>query len=127
MDPFDDRRIEDVRGEPIDELRYITRFILDKLFTGLPLEFWRHLRVARREVRMAVVVLLRALADLLEHIDEFDEAARPANVSKQRGKIDLDITPEPPTSSSRPAWDEVASPNPPATPPSRQRGKISLD
>ena len=127
MDPFDDRRIEDVRGEPTDELRYITRFILDKLFSGLPLEFWRHLRAARREVRMAVVVLLRALADLLEHIDEFDAAAKPANVSRQRGKINLNIAPEAPEAGSRPSWEDVAAPSPSATPPSRQRGKISLD
>ncbi len=127
MDPFDDRRIEDVRGEPVDELRYVTRFILDKLFTGLPLEFWRHLRAARREVRMAVVVLLRALADLLEHIDEFDEAERAATVSKQRGKINLDIALEPSDTANRPTWDEVAATAPPPTSPSRQRGKISLD
>ncbi|MFN8500013.1 MAG: hypothetical protein U0641_19335 [Anaerolineae bacterium] len=127
MDPFDDKRIEDVRGEPADELLYITRFILEKLFTGLPREFWRHLRAARREVRMAVVVLLRALADLLEHIDELEDAARRESVSKQRGKINLDISSEPPDSDARPPWEPPTPPPPAAPPPSRQRGKINLD
>ncbi|MFN8475587.1 MAG: hypothetical protein U0822_25625 [Anaerolineae bacterium] len=127
MDPFDNRRIEDVRGEPADELLFITRYILEKLFTGLPREFWRHLRAARREVRMAVVVLLRALADLLEHLDEFEETARAESVSKQRGKINLDISAEPPDKATRPPWEAPEPPSPTEAPSSRQRGKISLD
>ncbi len=126
-------RIDEVRGEPLDELKFLSHLLVDRFYEKLPPEFWQHARAARHELRLALIILLRAA---LEHLSrELEEEKNAPPVSAQRGKIVVEaaFAPPPPP---------AAAPPPPAPAPSllternpvplngnasRQRGKISLD
>lgn len=129
MDQHDQRRIEDVRGEPLDELRFLSHLLMERLHDTLPPEFWQHARQARKEMRAALLILLRAAIDHLAR-EEADADVGP--VSAQRGKIDLDrAEPAPPPSSNGaiPHTEDTDRPALPIAPtrPSRQRSKITLE
>ena len=132
MDHPTHSRIEDVRGEPLDEVCFLSQMLIDRLYHKLPPEFWQHTNQARKEMRAALLVLLRAAIEHLAHELEEDEDKPP--VSAQRGKIQLDPVDSPL------ATNGVASTAPAAPPPpqpsalspqpssvSRQRNKIALE
>lgn len=129
MDQHDQRRIEDVRGEPMDELRFLSHLLKDRLQDTLPPEFWQHARLARKEMRAALLILLRAAID---HLARENAEGETAPVSAQRGKINLDITATDPPPSPNGVPLHTADERYDATPSkstrtSRQRVKIALE
>ena len=130
MDHHTHSRIEDVRGEPLDEVCFLSHMLIDRLYHKLPPEFWQHTNQARKEIRAALLVLLRAAIEHLTHELEEDEDKKP--VSTQRGKIQLDPGDTPPAPNGTPPPAPAPPPAPTFTPldpssVSRQRRKISLD
>lgn len=130
-EPYE-RRINEVRGEPLDEVRFLSHLAVDTVYDRLPPEFWHHLKTARAEVREALLVLLRAWIEYLSR--EADEERGP--VSRQRGKIVVADTAPTSTEAAAPApLDAVNGNGPPhaeftpapAATVSRQRAKIGLD
>ena len=131
MDHPTNGRVEDVRGEPIDEFHFLSHLLIDRLYQKLPPEFWQHTKQARKEMRAALLVLLRAAIEhVVRELEEEDEAKSP--VSAQRGKIRLD------PADTSPAPNGAATPAPAPPPPtpfippapaatSRQRKKIALE
>lgn len=128
MDHHTHSRIEDVRGEPLDEVCFLSHMLIDRLYHKLPPEFWQHTNQARKEMRAALLVLLRAAIEHLAHELGEDEGKPP--VSTQRGKIQLDpLDTAPPTNgvASTPP-PSSASPSPPLpSTVSQQRKKIALE
>lgn len=128
MDDPMNRRIDEVRGDPLDEVRFLSHLVVDRVYDRLPPEFWQHLRTASAEVREALIVLLRAWLEYLTREAEADAAP----VSRQRGKIDLVAADEPPTDTAAPSAVPNGYTQPtdftPAPPKavSRQRTKIDL-
>ena len=130
MDHPTHTRVEDVRGEPLDELHFLSHMLADRLYHKLPPEFWQHTKQARKEMRAALLVLLRAAIEHLAHELEDDEDKSP--VSAQRGKIQLDVH-----ESATPTNGASAATAPPPSPPpsipldpasvSPQRKKIALE
>lgn len=124
MNDHDSRRVEDVRGEPIDELRFIVHLLYERLHDSLPPEFWQHARLARKELRAALLILLRAAVEHLAREDAEDQAEP---VSEQRGKIEIDLaSPPAPSTNGAHAPDETLPPSMTGAPISPQRSKISL-
>ena len=129
MDQHTNCRVEDVRGELQDEVRFLSHLLFDRVYHKLPPEFWQHTKQARKEMRAALLILLRAA---IEHVarELEEEAEHGPPVSAQRGKIQLDpvVTP-PPTngvaSAPAPAPPTFVPPDPATT--SRQRKKIALE
>lgn len=129
MDDLNERRIEDVRGEPMDEVRFLSHLVMDRFYDRLPPEFWQHLKTARAELREAIVALLRAW---LEYLTREEEAER-GPVSRQRGKIVVEeasaevapLAPPPVAVNGHVPRGQFAPPPPKAV--SRQRAKISLE
>jgi hypothetical protein len=121
-----DQRIDDVRGEPLDELRFLTQALVGRLQHTLPDDFWRHVNLARKEMRLALVILLRAAVDHLAREDADKGDGGP--VSAQRGKIVLE--PVEPSEPSPNGHHVAESPRTEKTIPgdrvSGQRGKIAL-
>ena len=122
MDQPEEPRIEVVRGEPIDEIKFLILWAWEQFRDTLPAEFWEHLGEARHELRAALIVLLKYALERLRR----EEEAEKAHISKQRGKIDIDPHYTPP-SASPPLAARRDSPRPDPTKTSRQRGKIQLD
>jgi len=83
MDEPDGRRIDEVRGEPWDEMRFLSHLVVERVYDRLPSEFWLHLNTARTEVREALLVLLRAWVEYLSR----EEGAERGTISGQRGRI----------------------------------------
>ncbi|MCW5848991.1 MAG: hypothetical protein KIT87_02820 [Anaerolineae bacterium] len=130
MDHHTDRRLEDVRGEPRDELHFLSHMLIDRLYHKLPPEFWQHTNQARKEIRAALLVLLRAAIEHLTHELEEDEDKKP--VSTQRGKIQLDPMDTPPATNGAAAAPPAPTVPPPSIPldpssVSRQRKKLTLE
>lgn len=122
MNQPEDSRVEDVRGEPIDEIKFLIQWAWEQFKDVLPADFWEHLGEARHELRAALIVLLKYALERLRR----EEEAEKAHISKQRGKIDIDplYTPPPPTP---PLTAKRDNPLPDSGKASRQRGKIQLD
>ena len=122
--------VEDVRGEPLDEVNFLSHLLIERLYNKLPPEFWQHTKQARKEMRAALLVLLRAAIAHLAHELEDEEDQPP--VSAQRGKIQLDPGDTAPATNGTPPSAPPPPPAPTFTPldpssVSRQRRKISLD
>ncbi len=129
MDEPDGRRIDEVRGEPWDEMRFLSHLVVERVYDRLPSEFWLHLNTARTEVREALLVLLRAWVEYLSR----EEGAERGTISGQRGRIavtEADPTPAEAAPPDLPAINGVHhaefTPAPPKTV-SRQRTRIGLE
>lgn len=130
-EPYE-RRINEVRGEPLDEVRFLSHLVVDTVYDRLPPEFWLHLKTARAEVRDALLVLLRAWIEYLSR----EEEAESAPVSRQRGKIVVADAALTPAEAAAPASLDVSNGNglphaestpTSATTVSRQRTRIGLE
>jgi hypothetical protein len=121
-----DQRIDDVRGEPLDELRFLTQALVGRLQHTLPDDFWQHVNLARKEMRLALVILLRAAIDHLAREDADKGDSGP--VSAQRGKIVLEPVETLAPSPNGHAVSETPSVTKavPGDKVSGQRGKITL-
>lgn len=85
MDEPGERHIDEVRGEPWDEVRFLSHLVTEYVCDRLPPEFWLHLKTARTEVREALLVLLRAWVEYLAR----EAAVERGPVSRQRGRIEV--------------------------------------